>query len=59
MYEIKFSQQEVQIVIAALAELPLKVSMNVFGNIQRQVQEQDAANAIDLSKIDLSEREPG
>lgn len=48
MYTLNLSQQDVQIIINALGELPLKVSANVFGNIQRQVQEQDAANAIDL-----------
>lgn len=49
MYTIKLSQQEIQVVINALGELPLKLSANAYGNIQRQVQEQDAANAIDLS----------
>lgn len=49
-YALKLSQQDVQVLISALGELPLKLSANTFGLIQRQVQEQDAANAIDLSK---------
>lgn len=49
-YTLKLSQQAVQLIVNALGELPLKVSANVFGDIQRQVQEQDAANTADISK---------
>lgn len=49
-YLLKLSQQDVQVIANALAELPLKISASTFGSIQKQVQEQDAANAIDLTK---------
>ncbi|HEX8894482.1 MAG TPA: hypothetical protein VF783_14220 [Terriglobales bacterium] len=49
-YILKLSQQDTQLIISALAELPLKLSINVFGNIQRQVHEQDSANAIHLKE---------
>jgi hypothetical protein len=51
-YILKLSQQDVQVIINALGELPLKISANTFGSIQRQVQEQDAVNAIDLGKVE-------
>lgn len=50
-YTLKLSQQDVQVIINALGELPLKISANTFGTIQRQVQEQDAENAINLNKV--------
>jgi hypothetical protein len=49
-YTLKLSQQDVQVIIGALGELQLKVSANVFSNIHRQIAEQDASNAIDISK---------
>lgn len=50
MYTLKLSQQEVQLVISALGELPLKIAAATYGSIERQVIEQDAANAIELPK---------
>lgn len=49
-YTIKLPQKDIQIIINALGELPLKISASTFGNIQRQVQVQDAENAIDIGK---------
>jgi hypothetical protein len=54
-YTLKLTQQDVQTVINALGELPLKMSANVFGIIHKQVQEQDEANAIPLQDVKLGE----
>lgn len=50
-YDLKLTQQETQLVLAALAELPLKVSGNTYGKIHQAVIAQDAANAISLSEL--------
>lgn len=50
MYELKLSQQEMQVILAGLGELPMKVAAGVYASVRQQVQAQDAANAIDLTK---------
>jgi hypothetical protein len=50
-YTLKLSQQDVQVIIAALGELPLKISGNAFGIVRQQIAEQDAAGAIPLSSL--------
>ena len=47
-YTLKLTQQEIQILSTALGELPLKMSLNLFGKIQTQVQTQDAENAVSI-----------
>lgn len=49
-YELKLSQQHVQLIMQALGELPLKVTLNVFAELQKQVAEQDEASAIQVSE---------
>jgi hypothetical protein len=46
-YDLKLSQQQVQLVLQALGELPLKVTLNVFAAIQEQVAKQDDEKAIE------------
>lgn len=50
-YELKLSQQAVQVIIAALGELPLKVSAQAFNAVQMQVQAQDEKNAIPIGNL--------
>jgi hypothetical protein len=50
-YQIRLTQQEVQLILAALGELPLKLTMSAFANINAQVIQQDQAKAVDLSSI--------
>lgn len=52
-YELSLTQQEVQIVMTALGELPLKLSINVLMKIQNAVRQQDEARA--MSTQDLAE----
>lgn len=46
-YDLKLSQQQVQLVLQALGELPLKVTLNVFAAIREQVAKQDDEKAIE------------
>lgn len=46
-YTLKLSQHELIAALNALSELPLKVGFNAFVRLQQQMQEQDAANAIE------------
>lgn len=52
-YTIKLTQQEVQTICMALGEIPLKLGINVLGNIQKQAMEQDTANAVDEKDISV------
>lgn len=45
-YSMEFTQQEIQILMTALGELPLKVGGNVYSKIQMAVIEQDRKAAI-------------
>ena len=47
-YELKLSQQQVQIILQALGELPLKFSLNAFAAVQEQMTKQDEAAAVKL-----------
>lgn len=44
-YELKLSQEQVQVIVNALGELPLKVAAGVFNSIQQQVIAQESAAA--------------
>lgn len=50
-YEIKLTQQELQIIYQALGELPLKFSVNLFGKFQLAQKEQDERNAKPIGEI--------
>jgi len=52
-YKITISQQDIQTLFQGLGELPLKISINIFGKLQQQIQEQDKINAIPLESIKL------
>jgi hypothetical protein len=47
-YELKVTQQELNVIYQALGELPLKLSANLFGKLQLTQKEQDEKNAIEL-----------
>jgi hypothetical protein len=47
-YTLTLTQQDVQIIINGLGELPLKVAANTFAKLQKQVAEQDDKNAVSL-----------
>lgn len=47
-YDLKLPQADLLVIIQALGELPLKVSVNVFGKVHAQMQAQDIANAPSL-----------
>jgi hypothetical protein len=47
-YELKLTQQEAQLVLNALAELPLKFSGAAYSKIQQAIVEQDRQKAISL-----------
>lgn len=51
-YDLKLSQQDVQIIVGALGELPLKISAIAYANVQRQIIEQDGKNAIPLNNLE-------
>ena len=50
-YEIKLTQQELQLLFQGLGEIPLKVTLNLFSKLQQQVQEQDTAKAVPLADL--------
>jgi hypothetical protein len=43
-YTIKVTDQELQAILQGLGELPLKLSLNLFGKIQQQIHESQAAD---------------
>jgi hypothetical protein len=47
-YELKLTQQELNLIYQGLGELPLKLSVNIFGKLQLTQKEQDEKNAIEL-----------
>lgn len=57
-YKITLNQQELQIVYAALGELPMKVSINLFGKLQQEQQKQDKANAVPVESLDFGNCAP-
>jgi hypothetical protein len=46
-YTLTLEQAEVQVIIQALGELPLKATLTAFAKIQQQVTAQDAADVKD------------
>lgn len=52
-YNLKLSQQEIQIISAALGELPLKVSIALFGKIQQQVINIDNEKSIPVENLSI------
>lgn len=54
-YVLNLTQQELQVIFMGLGELPIKVGVNLLGKIQNQVSEQDSKNAVELSKLGVSE----
>lgn len=49
-YNLKLSQQDIQIIIAGLGELPLKTALTVFEMIRSEVEQQDTNNATILDE---------
>lgn len=49
IYDLKLSQQHVQLIMQALGELPLKLTLNAFAELQKQIAEQDEAGAIQVA----------
>lgn len=47
-YQLNVSQQDIQIILSALSELPLKITLNTFLNLRSQIQEQDKQNTVTL-----------
>jgi hypothetical protein len=43
-YTVKLSANDVQLIFQALGELPLKASLNTFGQLQSQVAQQESAS---------------
>lgn len=49
-YTIDLAQQEVQLLLQGLGELPLKFGLALFGKIQGQVRAQDELSAVSLAE---------
>lgn len=47
----ELSQQDIQIIMAGLAELPLKASAGIYGRIAETVKKQDEANAVPVDGL--------
>lgn len=47
-YALTLEQADVQIIMQALGELPLKVTLNTFAKVQQQVTVIDAENALEV-----------
>jgi hypothetical protein len=45
-YTLILTQQDAQIIVNGLGELPLKVAANTFAKLQKQIAEQDEKNAV-------------
>ena len=58
-YLIKITQSEAVTILQGLGEMPLKASLNIFGSIQKQIQEQDTKNAIPVSNLENNIKESG
>ena len=57
-YNLKLSQQEINIIAQSLGELPLKLTLNIFISIQNQVSKQDKDNAVSISSLDAGNESP-
>lgn len=47
-YDVKLTQQELQVIYQGLGELPLKLALNMFAKLQQLQQRQDAEKAVPL-----------
>jgi hypothetical protein len=50
-YNIELTQQDIQVLIAGLGELPLKAAWGTVNKLQAQVAAQDAAGAVELETL--------
>lgn len=50
-YDFKLTQADALIIIQALGELPMKLSINTFSKFQAQMRQQDAAKAIPFEDL--------
>ena len=50
-YTITFTQQEIQLISMALGELPMKMTLNLFGKIQQEVKRQDDSQAVPVANL--------
>jgi hypothetical protein len=50
-YEFKLTQMELNIIYAALGEIPLKASLNVYAKLQQEQQKQDEAKAVPIESL--------
>lgn len=57
-YNFEFSQQESQLLLQGLGEIPLKFSINLFLKLDRLIKEQDAKNAVSISSLDFGNSAP-
>lgn len=55
-YEIQHSQEDLNLIYAALGELPLKVTVNLFLKLKREQERQDKEKAVPLSSIRTAAR---
>ena len=50
-YEIRLTEQDVEIVLNALAKLPLELSYNAFNSVRSQLDEQRRAEGSDETNV--------
>lgn len=50
-YDIKLTQQELHLIMQSLGELPLKVTINLFGKLQQEIVRQDQEKAIPIEDV--------
>lgn len=50
-YEIKLTQQELQVIQMGLGELPLKLGINLLGKLQQEVARQDTEKAMPIAEL--------
>jgi len=50
-YQIELTQQEAQVIIMGLGELPIKIGVNLLMKLQQKIVKQDADKAIPVSEL--------
>lgn len=50
-YRLEVSQQDVQLILGALSELPLKISASLYGRVIADVKRQDEENAMPIESL--------
>ena len=55
-YTVTFTQQEIQLINMALGELPMKMTLNLFGKIQQEIKRQDDVQAVPIAEIERQYR---